>query len=98
MITSLEVKMRINKCCFEDKNVLVIKEMWSYLCGVCGRYTYDYDSNQCSVKQSKLLLGKERYSQLRKLAKEKIASNQALQLSGGSLPKAGQAKPKASTK
>jgi hypothetical protein len=46
-------KMKNNNCCFVNRNRITIKNGWSYLCKKCGRYTYDYDGNQTSVKFAK---------------------------------------------
>lgn len=41
-----------NKCCFKNENEIDLVPGWSYVCKICGRYTYDYDGNQVSKKDS----------------------------------------------
>jgi hypothetical protein len=52
---------RLNKCCFDPKNTVTVTEGWSHICGVCGRYTYDYDGCQLTVPGSIDTLGKKKY-------------------------------------
>ena len=48
--------VKANKCCFKYKNQIVLSYafgcVWSYMCKECGRYTYDYNGCQLSVKES----------------------------------------------
>jgi hypothetical protein len=73
--------MRKNKCCFINKNQIVIESDWSYLCKICGRYTFDHEGNQKSVKDSKAMLGKMyntilKAGKLSKSEKEKLHNEQ----------------------
>jgi len=52
---------RINKCCFVKENQITVKPEWSYLCEMCGRYTYDNGEAQLSLKDSISTLGAEAY-------------------------------------
>ena len=63
---------RRNKCCYDGKNTVTVHEGWSYLCGVCGRYTYDYDGNQMIKASSIERLGESNYNKLAAIVRENI--------------------------
>ena len=45
----------INNCCLKNKNTIKIEDGWSYVCKVCGRYTYDYENNQYVLSKKELI-------------------------------------------
>jgi len=73
----MSINKRINKCCLDKNNTVTVIKGWSHLCGICGRYTYDYVGNQVTKPYSILTLGKERYFKFLKLAKEKVEKNKS---------------------
>ena len=69
---NLGLSKRENTCCHYKKNTIIVKAGWSYLCGVCGRYTYDYDGNQLTKAGSVDCLGEKKYYKLLTRAQKKI--------------------------
>jgi len=71
-MSNWRLSKRRNKCCYDDKNTVTVKDGWSYLCGVCGRYTYDFEGNQMIKAGSIECVGESNYYKLLARARKKI--------------------------
>jgi hypothetical protein len=60
------------KCCEKQENVVTVKDGWSYVCGVCGRYTYDQPGCFVGREEAIRWIGKELYEKNYRKARRKI--------------------------